>query len=678
MCLFNKKWGWRIVSVLVAAGLVFIPVCGSAIAAATAWTQTSRADFESGMAVQLDMSSSPGDVKLAVAGINYLYAFRGNNQKTFWRYSLASNTWASLADAPDKVRWGGALAYDGGNYIYAFRGNNSNDFWRYSISGNSWASMAGAPGTVKEGGALTYSNGYIYALRGNNTKDFWRYNIAANSWTARASTHENILSGSALTNDGGNYVYAFQCDDTQAFWRYDIATDTWTLMAEIPDRVGYGAALTYDGNRYIYALRGSHTADFWQYDALTNAWSVKTSAPGTVDWGGSLAFAGSNYVYALLGASSQQFWRYNTITNLWEWRTGTPASVYYGGALVRGGASFYTSGNLISAAYDTGFNADFGTISWTTTTPAGTTVKFQIAANSDNMTWAFKGPDGTVGTYYSSSGAAIWSGLDGNRYVKYKAFFSTTDTYVTPVLHDVTVTYGQQVILPTVSTTNADLVEETSATLHGTVISDGGEACQYRFQYGIAMGNYTADTGWTGSVTAGGSFSADVTGLGKGTKYFFRAQVKNSTGTGSGPELSLLTKPEAPVEGTFVAKAISDTQINLSWVKGEGARRTMVRRKTGSYPADINDGAQVYFDTGTSVADTGLTPGKTYYYSVWSEVIGSQQWSDSSRAATATTSTGPPVAVGGTVYSVNKALVLVPWLGRLMLLLTGGSAAIMW
>ena len=660
---------------MAAAGIVFTAVCGSAVAAVSAWTQTSRADFESGTLVQLDASSSPGDVKLAVAGVSYLYAFRGNNQKTFWKYAVASNTWIPLADAPDRVKWGGALAYDGGNYIYALRGNNANDFWRYSISGNSWAAMAGAPGTVKEGGALTYHNGFIYALRGNNTPDFWRYNIAANSWTARASTHDNILGGGALTNDGSNYVYAFQCDDTEAFWRYDIAADSWALMALVPDLVGNGAALTYDGNRYIYALRGKNTDDFWQYDTFSNAWSVRAGTPGAVEWGGSLAFAGSNYIYAFSGAYSQHYWRYNTASNIWEWRASTPASVSYGGALVRGGATYYASGYLTSAVHDTGFNTDFGTISWTATVPSGTTVKFQIAANNDNSTWVFRGPDGTAGTYYTSSGAVVWSSLDGNRYVKYKAFLSTPDTGLNPVLHDVTITYSRQVVLPTVTTGDATPVEETTATLHGAVTNDGGEACQYRFQYGTVTGNYNAATGWTGSVLTGESFSADVSGLGKGTKYYFRAQVKNSNGTGSGPELTLLTKPDAPVEGSFIAKAISDTQINLSWIKGEGARRTMVRRGTAGYPLNRDDGVLVYFDTGTSAADTGLAPGKTYYYSGWSEVTGSQQWSTGSRAATATTSTSPPVAVGGTVYKVNKALVVAPWFGLVMLLLAGGGAA---
>jgi hypothetical protein len=674
----NRKRCRGAVGCLIVAGLLWLTAGGSAVTAGTAWTQTSRTDFESGTLMYLDASSSPGDVRLGVAGVNYLYAFRGYNQKTFWRYDLAANAWTALANAPDRVKWGGSLAYDDGDYIYAFRGNNSSNFWRYSISANSWAAMAGAPGTVGEGGALTYNNGYIYALRGNDTKDFWRYDIFANTWTSRASTAENILKGGTLTSDGGNYIYSFQCETTRAFWRYDIAADSWTLLADVPEILGAGAALAYDGSRYIYAQRGGYKDDFWRYDTVTDAWSFKADIPSVVGWGGALAFDGGSYVYALAGGYTQQFWRYDIAADAWEWRTSTPCSVSYGGALVRGGATYYASGELTSAPHDTGYNADFGTVSWSVTLPPGTTVKFQVAANNDNATWDFKGPDGAAGTYYTTSGTAVWPGHDGGQYIKYKAYFSTTDIELTPVLHDVTIAYSQQILLPSVVTEEASPVEETTATLHGAVADDGGETCQYRFQYGTAPGNYTADTGWNGNVTTGESFSVPISGLGKGTKYYYRAQVKNSTGTGSGGELSLLTKPDAPVAGTFKATAVSNTQINLTWVKGDGAQRTMVRRGTAGYPADINDGALVYFDTGTSVADTGLSPATTYYYSAWSEVTGSQQWSNSSQAATATTNAGPPMAVGGVVFRANKAVVMAPWLGMALLLLAGGGAGVGW
>jgi hypothetical protein len=669
------KHGRVILCLLLVAGTIFSAVSAAGAAAVDmAWNQTTRADFEAGTLSQLNVSSSPGDIKLGVAGVNYLYAFRGNNQKTFWRFNIVTNTWTSMADAPDNVRWGDALAYDGGNYIYAFHGNNSNDFWRYSISGNSWSVMAGAPGSVSEGGAITFNHGYIYALRGNNTRDFWRYNPAINTWTARASTDNNVLLGGALTSDGGSYIYAFQGGDTAAFRRYDTDTDTWTALADAPGAEGTCAALTYDDSRYIYAFCGDTEYSFCRYDILNDTW-IKTFAPASIDYGGSIAFDGGSFIYALRGAYSQNFGRYGILTGNWEWRDGTPASVY-SSAMVRGAAIYYTAGNIASITRDTGYNADFGVISWTADVPPGTTVKFQIAANSDNSTWVFKGPDGTDASYYTSSGAAVWSGYDGDRYLRYKAFFSTSNTGITPVLHDVTITYTRQILTPNASSGDAAPIDEMTAVLHGSVINDGGETCQYRFQYGNSTGNYTRDTGWIGSITTGDSFSAGISGLSKGTKYYFRAQVKNSAGTGTGPEIALLTRPAPPVAGSFSSKAVSPTQINLTWVKGEGARRTMVRRKTGDYPSDINDGAQIYFDTGASVSDSGLTPGTTYYYSAWSEVTGSQQWSNGSRTASATTMAGGPVVVGGTVYPVNKAMVLAPWLGMAVILLAGSGVSV--
>ena len=203
------------------------------------------------------------------------------------------------------------------------------------------------------------------------------------------------------------------------------------------------------------------------------------------------------------------------------------------------------------------------------------------------------------------------------------------------------VTTGAAIVAPMATTSAATSVEETTATLNGMVSNDGGEACQYRFQYDTNSGEpYAYSTGWTGSKTSGQSFSAAISALSKGTKYYFRAQCKNSAGTASGSELTFLTKPDAPTG--FSATAASTTQINLSWTKGAGAQKTKIQRKQGSYPANRNDGTQVYFDTGTSTPDTGLSLGTTYYYRAWSYVLGSEQWSDNYAQAQATTAGAQP------------------------------------
>jgi hypothetical protein len=670
MSLIIRKLGWQLPRLLMIAVIAVTCTATGTAMADTTWTQTSQADFETGTLYQLDTSTSPGDVRLAITESNYIYALQGNRKYGFWVYDVAADSWTSLHNTPAKVKWGGALAHDGGNYIYALRGYDSRDFWRYDIAADVWLTMPDTPANVAWGGALTYHDGYVYALRGNYTKDFWRYDVTAGSWQSLADAGDFVVGGGALTNDGGNYVYSFQCMDTETLWRYDIAADTWLLMADSPNNIGNGAALTYDGSDAVYALRGRYSTDFWRYNISADSWTVLTGTPISVEWGGALAYDGSGSVYVLRGANSKFFWQYDIATDSWSFMAKPPANVKEGGALIMGGSAYQTSGTLTSATHDTTYAADFGSISWTETSPLGTEIRFQVATNNDGATWDFKGPDGGSGSYYTASGTGIWTGHDGDRYIRYKAFFSTTDSSVTPVLHDISLTYTQQapaVVPPTVTTANATLVEETAATLNGAVTDDGGEPCQYRFQYGTSPGVYSTNTTWTGSKTTGESFSIPVTGLTEGTKYYFRAQAKNSAGTGDGAELSLLTKPLEPM--SFVASAGGGTQINLSWTKGDGAQRTMVRRQTGTYPATIYDGEEVYFDTGTAYSDSGLSPNTEYYYSAWSEVTGSQQWSDAAAAVIATTgegSTEPPIAVGGTIFPVDKGQVMDPIYSILM------------
>ena len=214
-------------------------------------------------------------------------------------------------------------------------------------------------------------------------------------------------------------------------------------------------------------------------------------------------------------------------------------------------------------------------------------------------------------------------------------------------------------VSPTVTTNAATAEQETTATLNGVLNNDGGEACQYSFEWGTAPGVYTANISWTGSITTGQTFSTNLIGLTKGQPYYYRAKVINSAGVVNGGEIHFLTKPDGPVVLNAAANGVS--QIDLTWTKGAGADRTMVRGKLGSYPTSYTDGYQVYFNTGTSASDTGLSANTTYFYRAWSEVTGSQQWSNTFVSANATTNASLTV-IGGKVFTVNKAMILAPWL----------------
>ena len=116
-----------------------------------------------------------------------------------------------------------------------------------------------------------------------------------------------------------------------------------------------------------------------------------------------------------------------------------------GGPLTLPGSAgnYASSSTFTSESFDTGTSASsYTTIAWqpTSQNPA-TTLKFQIAINNDDTTWNFIGPDGTENTYYTVPGTTISAANNNARYIRYKAFLSTTDSTQTPVLTSININY---------------------------------------------------------------------------------------------------------------------------------------------------------------------------------------------------------------------------------------------
>ncbi len=102
-----------------------------------------------------------------------------------------------------------------------------------------------------------------------------------------------------------------------------------------------------------------------------------------------------------------------------------------------------TTGTLTSSTFDTGTaSTTYTTIAWQPTSQtASSSAAFQIAANNDNATWNFVGPDGTPDTFYTVPGSSMASSTNGNRYIRYKAFLSTTDVTINPVVTSTSLNY---------------------------------------------------------------------------------------------------------------------------------------------------------------------------------------------------------------------------------------------
>lgn len=118
------------------------------------------------------------------------------------------------------------------------------------------------------------------------------------------------------------------------------------------------------------------------------------------------------------------------------------------------------------------------------------------------------------------------------------------------------------VVLPTVITEAVDNIDITTATGHGDIDADGGEACDHR---GIVYGK--TSHGDPGDTAPGDTayddfedeadgfgevpFSRSLTGLDKRTKYYVRAYAHNSAGYAYGDEVSFTTKIVGPFPTHF-------------------------------------------------------------------------------------------------------------------------------
>ncbi|MSQ98082.1 MAG: DUF11 domain-containing protein [Xanthomonadales bacterium] len=175
------------------------------------------------------------------------------------------------------------------------------------------------------------------------------------------------------------------------------------------------------------------------------------------------------------------------------------------------GSGYVSAGNLASSAKDSipaaGETPAWSTLSWNGVTPANTTLKFQVAgANMSSGPWTYVGPDGSAGTFFTTSGATL-SQFNGSRYIKYKALLATTNTPTTPTLNDVTVCYSNAATTADLQITKTDGV--TTATPGGVVTYSivASNAGPSAVNGALVTDTYEAvlNCNWTCAGSAGGS-----------------------------------------------------------------------------------------------------------------------------------------------------------------------------
>ena len=210
------------------------------------------------------------------------------------------------------------------------------------------------------------------------------------------------------------------------------------------------------------------------------------------------------------------------------------------------------------------------------------------------------------------------SGLQPNTkyYVRAYAINSKGTAYG----EEVSFTTNKQIVLPTVKTTAASSVTETSAVTGGNVTSDGNASVTERgVVYSTTQNPTTANTK-VASGNGTGSFVCNLSGLQPNTKYYVRAYAINSKGTAYGEEISFTTLKQVvlPTVTTTSATSVTETSaVTGGNVTSEGNASVTERGvvyATTQNPTTANTKVASGSGTGSFVCNlSGLQPNTKYY-----------------------------------------------------------------
>ena len=200
---------------------------------------------------------------------------------------------------------------------------------------------------------------------------------------------------------------------------------------------------------------------------------------------------------------------------------------------------YNSTGTFTSSVKDAnpaaGSTPNWTTLSFTAATPAGTAVKFQVAASNSNAgPFNYVGPDGTGSTFFTTSGASL-DQFDGQRYLRYQAVLTTSDTSVTPSLSDVTLCFAD------VATTSlavdpaagqAGGTAALSATLTAAGVPLSGKTVAFTLN-GNSVGSDVTDATGVASLPSASLAGIGVGAYPSGVAASFAGDATNSPSNGT-------------------------------------------------------------------------------------------------------------------------------------------------
>jgi len=469
--------------------------------------------------------------------------------------------------------------------------------------------------------AAVVNGGYIYTSINSGETWIERTDAGSRSWYSIASDSTGQKLAAVAAN---NSMYVYTSDDGGASWTETLVggSGNWRSIASSSN--GNKLAMV-DGVGYIYTSANSGGTWTFQGGSGSKYWSSISS-----DSTGQYLVATNNGGYIYISNDSGVTWEQKDASGQRAWTSITSDST--GNKLA---AVATNNGNYIYVSSNRG-------VSWAQKTTPGIHNWQSIASSSDG-TKLIAGYRTSGAIYISTNSGTDWTQQTnaGSRSWQAVASDSTGNKLVAGVGYNTTTgyiyTYDTTTEAPTLTTGEATLLAQTTATLNGEITDLGGaeSATTRGFHYGTSL-SYGSTSSTTGTYIAE-AYTANITGLTCGTLYYFRSFAISNGITGYGNNMTFTTSacPGAPTLTTGVADTLARTTATLNgtidsvdgnnatsrgFYYGETTAYGFTTTTTGSFPA------QSFFAN-----IIGLTCATTYHFKAYAiNVMGPGNGDDAS------------------------------------------------
>jgi uncharacterized protein (TIGR02145 family) len=215
------------------------------------------------------------------------------------------------------------------------------------------------------------------------------------------------------------------------------------------------------------------------------------------------------------------------------------------------------------------------------------------------------------------------------------------------------------VAVPTLITTDASGITQTTVTSGGTISNDGGATVTERgIVYGTSNDPTTSDTK-VSSGSGTGSFSVNITSLTPNTTYYIRSYAINSAGTGFGNNITFQTSvPAVPSLTTRELLNITNTTATGggSITNDGGSSITAKGICWGTSPNPTTADSKTTDGTGTATFTsfiTGLSANVTYYVRAYATNSTGTGYGNQQTFTTSSTSNTLPVVTSTSVTGLT-------------------------